>query len=556
MTRAWIVADGVGCCATVLAVLALWASALSLIDPLWAALAVWIAAAGWAAALLRPGRAGDHRQEVAARLRTFVNRLHPGIPSGGGRLASGAFLTAVAVAIAALWMAVHRANPFIGHDEAVYANKARSWISDLPDAGWQPYRPPGLPLLGAPALELHGDLITLRLLALALTVATVATYFVLGARLTSRPLAAAATLAVLAGAPFQRRIAEFLNDIVAAGLLFAVAYLLVRYAQMRRAAAIVGAAALGVLVFYLRYGALLGLLALLVAAVVAYGVRPWTSRWRLTASVIVGCLVALLPHALYSIRVTGTPWGVLGSADEIAASDYFAQGVFEYAGGAPVLLAGPVAGVLLLAGLISGAVSLRRLTRTEADDHDRVRVLLAVAAVVHLAALGLSAHGEPRYAYFAIFALTLLGVEAWARLAGRSGDVAVAVILVMAVSAIPSGYADIANGQLALARESRTGLADAALAAGGPHPCLVVSRSAPQVGWYSACDVLPWSEAAKVGVPHDRPVTLLRFSNAPADGEERALRRLTVDRAVRTSLHPGGGELGNVEAITLVPTTP
>ncbi len=185
-----------------------------------------------------------------------------------------------------------------------------------------------------------------------------------------------------------------------------------------------------------------------------------------------------------------------------------------------------------------------------------MRVLLAVAAVVHLSALGLSAHGEPRYAYFAVLALTLLGVEAWARLVGRSADVVVAVILLVAVSAVPSGYADIANGQLALARESRTGLADAAANAGDRHPCLVVSRSVPQVGWYSGCDVISWSEAAEAGVPPDRPVTLLRFSDAAVAGEERALRRLTADRAVRTTIYPGGGELGDVEAITLLPATP
>ncbi|MFD4988102.1 hypothetical protein [Streptomyces sp. NPDC058374] len=76
-----------------------------------------------------------------------------------------------------MWALLQDHEPWIGHEESVYANKARSWTEGGPPAAsWGEYRPPGLPLLGTLALRLNDDVGALRavtlLLALAMLTAT------------------------------------------------------------------------------------------------------------------------------------------------------------------------------------------------------------------------------------------------------------------------------------------------------------------------------------------------------------------------------------------------
>ncbi|MFD5098853.1 hypothetical protein [Streptomyces albidochromogenes] len=73
------------------------------------------------------------------------------------RVPGGVGLVGVLAAAAGVWAVLKGFEPYLGHEEAVYANKARSWADGAPDAGWGVYRPVGLPALGALALWLSGE---------------------------------------------------------------------------------------------------------------------------------------------------------------------------------------------------------------------------------------------------------------------------------------------------------------------------------------------------------------------------------------------------------------
>ncbi|MEV8308090.1 hypothetical protein AB0P36_12175 [Streptomyces flavidovirens] len=65
------------------------------------------------------------------------------------RVPAGAYVVGVLAVAAGVWAVLQDFEPYLGHEEAVYANKVRSWVEGTPDAGWGVYRPVGLPALGA-----------------------------------------------------------------------------------------------------------------------------------------------------------------------------------------------------------------------------------------------------------------------------------------------------------------------------------------------------------------------------------------------------------------------
>ncbi|MDW6058978.1 glycosyltransferase family 39 protein [Streptomyces sp. FXJ1.4098] len=225
-----------------------------------------VAAPAWLLALRGP-RAVPAPPPVVVRATGRLRR----IPAWAGAAAVLAMATAV-------WAALQDHEPLIGHEEAVYGNKARSWLDGTPDAGWGTYRPVGLPALGRIALAVHDDVGALRVVALLLTLFTLATTYLVAARLTTPRRAVVATLLVLSGLGFLRRLPLFLNDIGATGLLLTVVYLLVRAQEKPGSRALMLLPFPALAAFYLRYGVVGTLAAIAVAAVLAYGPGPGWPR--------------------------------------------------------------------------------------------------------------------------------------------------------------------------------------------------------------------------------------------------------------------------------------
>lgn len=483
---------------------------------------VWAAAAAWGWWTVR------RRARPAAQAQRNSGRRFP----PGRAVAAAAALAAVATV--AIGVTLHRADPLVGHDEAVYAGLARSWSGPLPAAGFRTYRPAGISAVGAAVLHLAGgstdpvhQLVLLRGAAVALSLASLAALLLLGRAVTSPARAVTAVLVVLASATFQVRVAQLLDDIPAAGLLCLAALLLLRTMRTDRLGPLLGAVLAGVLAFYVRYGALAALASLVVAAVVADGPRAWWARRRQVAVAAVAGLLGLVPFAVYSVRESGTPWGVLAGAQAVADAAYPGDGLVHYVLWAPIRLLGDLGGLVLLAAMVALVLALRRPV---GDDRRRWTVLLAGAGLVQVVLLGLTDHAEERFVFFPLMAAAVVGVDAVARAAGRYARPAVVLLAAFAVLQLPASVW-FERHQVGGARDERIALVAAARQA-GPAPCLAVGprwgpAPDPEVGWYSGCDISTVRDA--------RPPAVCRtgFAVLVGTGDDRDPR---VERAASALL--------------------
>ncbi len=466
-----------------------------------------------------------------------------------GRLPAPVPLLGLAAVVVALWAVLAAADPFIGHDEAVYAAKGRAWVSDLPSAGWQAYRPVVLPLLAAGAHLLGGGLLALRLVALVLALASLWLVHRLGLALTTRPRALVAVLVVLTGPSLQRRLPELLDDIAAAGLLVAVCTLLVSVSRGGSGRLLVAAAGLSVLAFYVRYGVVLGLLAVLVAALVVLGPRSLLREPRAVAAAALVLAAGTAPFLVWSSQLTGSPLGVLRAAGGVARAGSRLDGLRLYVSELPTAVAGPLGALLVLAAIAYAGLLLAR--RAPAPG-DRGVLFVVVAALLDVLALGLSAHGEARYVFFPVMVLVVVGVHAVGELAGRWRPTALLTLAGAAALLVPLTAVPVA-GVLHRVRAEREVLAEAAAAGAGHRPCTVVATQLPEAGWYSGCRTLTPRAAARQGLPGGRTLLVVPQSGAAAPLTGAALADLVRGREVsRQTFGPAGPR--SVLLLTLAPT--
>ena len=483
-----------------------------------------------------------------ARLRQAVAVL--------GRVPLWLGLLAVLSGTVALWAALQGALPYLGHDEAVYATQARSWAGGAPASGWAPYRPFGLPVLGWMALSFQSDVGALRLVGLGLALISLAIAYAVAARLTTPRRAVVAIAVFVSGWAFLKRLPEFLNDIAAAGLLLLVAYLIVRSRQRAGSYDLAVASAVAVVVFYLRYGAISGLVALAVAALLTWGPRVWIRSWRevaIAAGVFAG---GLLPHLLYSERAAGSPLAAMLSAGDVAGGEYVGEGLVYYALAFPFRLAGDLGGVVMTAGLIAAAVSALRIRRGELEGRgDRVRVFFGLTAVLHVVVLGLTAHGEERYVFFPVLLLIILGVDAIAEFAGASSRVVLAALTSFAVVAAAANYGVVRDGHVADVTAERTSLVQVgdllARQSSASRTCVVATAYQPQLGWYSGCATIGLTQVAGTRPVAGQLIYVVLFDEGRGQRSERGLSRFMAGRVAGSQVLDTRGSLGAARVITL-----
>ncbi len=223
-------------------------------------------------------------------------------------VALGAIL--VAVAIAAAWL-IGQATP-LGWDEAVYASRSRSLLTDAPSSTWAIYRAPGLPVVGLIGGAFGFTDANLRAVALAMSLGSLAMAWAF-ARTLWGPLAAIIALLTIVGSPVV--IAElvlFHTDLPAAGLLLAL-MLLVWHEFERRpepGRLLLVAAPLAALAFYVRYGSILPIGGIAIAAVLLW------HRAMLRNPRLVGATIAFRRRPVRATHPRGH------EPDRIAARDH------------------------------------------------------------------------------------------------------------------------------------------------------------------------------------------------------------------------------------------
>ena len=480
-----------------------------------------------------------------------------------------AFVAVVLGLTTAVWAALQSSVPYLGHDEAVYATKARSWLTDIPASQWGLHRAPGLPVLGYLALTFHDSEVAVRLVGLALALAAFGLFFWTAARLLGPRRGFVVALLVLSAPGVMRRVPEYLSDVGAAGMLAGMAYCLVRAQERARGHHLVGAAAFALAAFYLRYGAVAGMLALVLAALVVWGPRPWLARGRDLAGAIVVLFVGLVPHLVEAERLTGSVFGLVRAAGEAGNPVFFGDGLRYYLSILPIMIAGPWGGLVMAAGVVGAVLAGWRLLRvrtsgtggdprqvTAARPEDRRTLFVVIAAVLLVVMLGLTAHGEPRFVFLSVFLLLLAGVQTLSTWAGRRSAMLLGGLAVVAVATMPVSARLLVDSQLIPVSRERVSVALAAaavrsLGSTGPSaPCVVVAQALPEAGWYSRCATANLRQARARDLPPG-PVSYLLFEHGQGQPTEAMVRELARGRPIRTTDLPAAGTLGRARILTV-----
>ena len=449
----------------------------------------------------------------------------------------------------------------LGYDEAVYASKARSYVSDVAVDWWRPYRPPGLPTVGALAgVAGFGD-VAVRAVTLVGGLATLALVWLVTRQLWD-PRAALFALLGAAGAPVV--VAElplFHNDLASAGLLLLLMWILWDQFETRPAptrmlllAPVVAAAA-----FYTRYGIVAGIVGIGLTVPLLWARRLLGHARLVGATALVG-VVLLVPHLVYAVSATGSPLGIMRAARNVADSTGPVVAFLAYARAVLPRLFGPVPFILAVAAAAYAvAAAFVFATRRDGAHHLRRQLWLLLPAAIAAGLTVLVSHAEPRYMLFPLLLVLMSGGGALSvaiSLLVRARPLeerarAVSILCTVAVVVVLAGYA----GRAALTRASDAdGLpvawkaAGERIAADASGPCRVVAAVRPLIGWYTTCEIISMrSQPAADLRAGGQARTYVVLSGEDVPGDYRDL----VQGAAR--LPPRGGAGDDYEVYRLGP---
>lgn len=394
------------------------------------------------------------------------------------RLIAAAGLVAWIASAAIVWLG---GSP-LGHDEAQYVLDARDWL-----AGAEPrwfYLSSGMRYVTAVGLQLGGGEVALRFPTFVLGIAFVLTAAALAWRIYG-PMTAAWVIGVLAGLRCVMQLsAELLSDLPATAFLLAGTLVLADEILRRDDGPrwrVIGAAPLFAAALYLRYASCVPI-AIVGVAVAALGWRRIARAPAPVAATVAAFALMLVPHFLSAMRDTGSPLGILLASKGVPGQTWIAEGLATYLTSNPFRYYGVLAPPILLAGLAAPALM-----------RDRPTLLLWSAGVGDIVALGLISHAQPRYIFFGIALLAILGVEvlrraiAERRIAAIVAGVAVALatVLVMRQQLHRADYR--AETTTDTRRAAEVIRADAAGAR-----CYVIGDQYTQLEHYSGCEASAW----------------------------------------------------------------
>jgi 4-amino-4-deoxy-L-arabinose transferase-like glycosyltransferase len=374
---------------------------------------------------------------------------------------------------------IDQGTPF-GHDESVYALRARQ----QPGFYWSAQRAPGFPIALQAASVAGGTEPFLRLVTAAFGVLLIVATWWTGRTLFDRRTGLIAAAGVVITPTILMASSQVWPDVpgAALGMLTLAVY---AWAVSRQEVSpwVLAVVPLTFVATLVRFGAPIPIAIGLIGLTIYRWRTCWRSRWLVGASAAMTALAVVL--VLLVPRVIGYSTAPLVAIRRHQAVTAFPwhQGFTDYADNATFLVGG-VIGMVLILGIVAALVGAAR--------RDLERGAVAVSLGIGLAsviAIALVLHGESRY---------LSPAYPWLWIGGGSGlllfakgtDRVVAGVtgaLVLATAVIGSfGAAQDQNrfneGYQTIETAARRIDADT-----DDNACTVITGYVPQVGWYSRC---------------------------------------------------------------------
>jgi hypothetical protein len=389
----------------------------------------------------------------------------------------------------------------LSYDEAMYASKARSFVSDIPAAWWPIHRPPGLAVVGVLAAPAGFSDASMRLLTLVLGLVNLVVVWALARGVWGPAAGLIALAAAVAARVFVRELPRFHNDLVSTAALLLLMLLLWNQFERRPAPnrLLLAAGPIAATAFYLRYGSAVPIAVIGVLAVVLWG-RQMLANARLVGATAGIAALLVLPHVVYATAETGSPAGIMRAASAAADTSSASESLRQTLRWIPTLIGAPFAWLVAAAGVIHAVIlGLEWLRRRAMPDLLRRHVWILGTAAASGLLIAIASHAEPRYQLFPLMLGLVAGggaigaaierIDGEPRLGPRAPLVARAglaiVLVILVLPAVRAVRVDALSRDVTLQWWAKAG---ALIAADADGPCRLITSSPPLVGWYARCE--------------------------------------------------------------------
>lgn len=453
------------------------------------------------------------------------------------------------------WMVLRRSP--LGHDEAVYALKARTLVEGSSSAYfWNDYRAPGLPMFLSMIARFKGSDLAMRLGVVLFGGLIVLLTWLMGRTIFDQRVGLIAATGMAFSPVVIASASSVWPDLPGAAIGFAALTVLVYSVRGERVSWwILAAAPLSVAATLIRFGAPIPI------GIGALAIAAW--RWELVRKalpqvVILGALTAVPVIALLATsRVLGTSMSPLEAVSSLAEDNSFPfyKGLVDYAKLYDFLLLSP-AGLLLVLGLAAGL----KAAVGKADSRGPF-VLTAGVAGATVVVLALTLHGEYRYltpAYPWLWIAAAYGLSEMARSLRRDlvSPVVATLVLLTVLGAVSDGAMEVRKNEERF-HDLRTA-ARQLDAVAADDTCAVVTGFVPQVAWYSRCVTTSYSmthvRLAGGSFPPDPTVYLFLVQNGKRQPEGPTLDAY-LDRIDGECITVGTPERGALRFVRACPVS-
>ena len=178
-------------------------------------------------------------------------------------------------------------------------------------------------------------------------------------------------------------------------------------------------------------------------------------------------------------------------------------------------------------------------------------MFLGTSAVLICLILGIVTDGEPRFVYLPVILLTMLGVTETADRVGQWGSTTLAAVAALAAVTVPATAQVVAHGAMPGPERLGASTVPVARQLASDEPCLLVTGYEPEMGWYSGCDAVTYSQYRRMAPPSDTEVSLVLFERGRLQPGPTALKKLIGGRNTTTRHIPTRGSVGDATVITL-----